>query len=218
MSLGVCGCVAVFCLVCLSSDGMCCFDLDGTSWLTRLNEIQWNPSSSSSSSPLKTRVHTDFNIQGVFLVLILVTLPRVFNRFVEFLGSCGVNYPRVKSRVWIKMWAQCQMHSHHVKCHNTPLPSLSCLRHHPVGGEIGRIRLKIRSLLLVSTHGSDLCFCSLRTLPYSINFATAPNKTSPLVSLVPFFCSPARTDLFNSLSPPASSLEPHSARLDSDNK
>lgn len=44
-----------------------------------------------------------FNIPEAFLVLISVAPPRVFNRFVEFQGSCGVNYPRVKSRVGIKM-------------------------------------------------------------------------------------------------------------------
>lgn len=53
--------------------------------------------------------------------------PRVFNRFLDFQGSCSVNYPRVKSRVGIKMWAQCQMHSYRLKCHNTWLPSLSCV-------------------------------------------------------------------------------------------
>lgn len=113
--------------------------------------------------------------------------PRVFNRFLDFQGSGSVNYPRVKSRVGIKMWAQCQMHSYRLKCHNTWLPSLSCV---PAcsGGIDGTNQIeKEESLLLVSAHGTNSDFFSSHTLLYSINFAEAPHKTSPLVSLVPFF-------------------------------
>lgn len=143
--------------------------------------------------------------------------PRVFNGFLDLQGPCTVNDPRVKSRVGIKMWAQCQMHSCRLK-RNTWLPSVFVCASIQWGKRWEGSDWKERSLLLVSAHCANSDFFSSHTLLYSINLGKAPHKTSPLVSPVPFFCSPARTDLFNSLSPPASALAPHSSRLDSDNK
>lgn len=172
------------CLACLSRDGT-----QRDMQFLLVDKVDWIPIIivKKKKKKLQPCVQIALKFKERSSFLIWGAPPRVFNRFLDFQGSGSVNYPRVKSRVGIKMWAQCQMHSYRLKCHNTWLPSRSCVPASS-GGIDGTNQIeKEESLLLVSAHGTNSDFFSSHTLLYSINFAEAPHKTSPLVSLVPFF-------------------------------